>query len=106
MPQFERRLYEPSDDVRVFDGGEDDLNEEGSRLPLLIIIALVVLLSFAGVVWLAYTQGVERGRLDAPRIMTEQQNQKIALGEQKNPYANLKIYQPPSNQESADTASE
>jgi len=99
MPQFERRLYEPSDDARIFDGGEDNLDEEGSRLPLLIIIALVVLLSFAGVVWLAYTQGVERGRLDAPRIMAEQQNQKIALGEQKNPYANLKIYQPPNSQE-------
>ena len=25
--------YEPSDDIRVFDGGEDDEDVEGSRLP-------------------------------------------------------------------------
>src|SRR6478672_8814607 len=68
MPQFERRLYDPSDDVRVYDGGEDEYVDEGSRLPLLIAIALVVLASFAGVVWLAYTQGVQRGREDTPRI--------------------------------------
>src|SRR2546423_107493 len=93
MPQFERRLYEPPDDVRVYDGGEDDFADEGSRLPLLIVIALVVLASFAGVVWLAYTQGVQRGRQVAPRIVAAEPAQKAA-GEQKNPYSGLQIYQP------------
>lgn len=90
MPQFERRLYDPSDDVRVYDGGEDEYVDEGSRLPLLIVIALVVLASFAGVVWLAYTQGVQRGREDTPRIAAVGPAQK---GTQKNPYAGLQIYQ-------------
>lgn len=91
MPQFERRLYEP-EDLGMYDGSDDDMEEEGSRLPLLIVIALVVLASFAGVVWLAYTQGVQRGREDAPRIVAVQQN-KLAATESKNPYSNLKIYQ-------------
>src|SRR2546423_12155451 len=94
MPKFERRLYEPADDVRVYDGGEDDFADEGSRLPLLIVIALVVLASFAGVVWLAYTQGVQRGRQVAPRIVAAEPAQK-ATGEQKNPYSGLQIYQTP-----------
>ena len=66
MPSFERGVYEPkSDDIRVFDEDEQDLDEEGSRLPLLIVIALLVLAAFGGVVWLAYNQGVQRGRSDA-----------------------------------------
>src|SRR6185503_17439994 len=93
MPQFERRLYEP-EDLGMYDGSDDDVEEEGSRLPLLIVIALVVLASFAGVVWLAYTQGVQRGREDAPRIMAVRQN-KMAATESKNPYSDLKIYQSP-----------
>ena len=93
MPQFERRLYEPSDDMRAFDASEDDLEEEGSRLPLLIVIALVVLASFAGVVWLAYTQGVQRGRESAPRVIAAQPAEKTASAN-KNPYAGLNIYKP------------
>lgn len=49
------------EDRDVFDGAEDDDEEEGSRLPVLIVIALLVLAAFAGVVWLAYSQGVARG---------------------------------------------
>ncbi|HEX3945817.1 MAG TPA: hypothetical protein VHW69_17210, partial [Rhizomicrobium sp.] len=99
MPQFERRLYEP-EDLGMYDGSDDDMEEEGSRLPLLIVIALVVLASFAGVVWLAYTQGVQRGREDAPRIVAVQQN-KLAATESKNPYSNLKIYQSPKDNDEA-----
>ena len=44
MPSFERGVYEPkSDDVRVIDEDEQEIDEEGSRLPLLIVIALLVL---------------------------------------------------------------
>lgn len=91
MPQYQPRLYEPSDEPRVFDRGEDDLqDDEGSRLPLLIVIALVVLASFAGVVWVAYTQGVQRGREDAPRILAAEG--KAPAKERSNPYAKLDIY--------------
>ena len=62
MANYDRGVYEPSDDVRVFDGAEEEDDVEGSRLPLLIVLALLVLAMFAGVVWLAYTQGVARGR--------------------------------------------
>jgi hypothetical protein len=100
MPQLERRLYQPSDEIRGFDA-EESFEDEGSRLPLLIVIALVVLASFAGVVWLAYTQGVQRGRQDAPRIMAAEP-QAAAPAKPKNPYADLKVYQQPKPQADTD----
>ena len=66
MANYERGVYEPSDEVRVFDGSEEEDDVEGSRLPLLIVLALLVLAMFGGVVWLAYTQGVARGRGETP----------------------------------------
>jgi hypothetical protein len=95
MARVEPGLYEPSDDVRVFDGAEDDYDDEGSRLPLLIVIALLVLAAFAGVVWLAYTQGVQRGRQDVPRVIAAESGPvKTAPGQlaTANPYKGLKIY--------------
>ncbi|MGH6872412.1 MAG: SPOR domain-containing protein [Rhizomicrobium sp.] len=50
----------------------DDGEDEGSRLPLLIVIALLVLAAFGGVVWLAYNQGLQKGRADAPRPLMAQ----------------------------------
>ncbi len=104
MARVEPGLYEPSDDVRVFDGAEDDYDDEGSRLPLLIVIALLVLAAFAGVVWLAYTQGVQRGRQDVPRVIAAETGPvKTAPGEPTgaaNPYRGLKIY---NNKAPADT---
>ncbi len=105
MTSFERGAYEPqADDVRVFDGAADDeLEEEGSRLPLLIVIGLLVFAAFSGVVWLAYTQGVARGRQDAPRmIVADTGPVKTAPnnpGGTATPYTGLKIYQ---NQAPAD----
>jgi cell division protein FtsN len=101
MPSFERDAYEPSDDVRVFDGAVDDEPEdEGSRLPLLIVIGLLVFAMFAGVVWLAYTQGVARGRSDAPRmIVADTRPVKTAPanpGGTQTPLTGLKIYQSPA----------
>lgn len=94
--QVEPGLYEPSDDVRVFDGAEDDYDDEGSRLPLLIVIALLVLAAFAGVVWLAYTQGVQRGRQDVPRVIAADvgpvKTAPAQAGGAANPYKGLKIY--------------
>jgi cell division protein FtsN len=94
-----RTTYEPPDDVHIFDGAEEDDDAEGSRLPLLIVIALFVLAAFGGVVWLAYTQGVARGRSDAPKIIAAQKGPaKVAASgsDQATPYKGLKIYQQPA----------
>src|SRR5271167_1339290 len=98
MPQFERGVYEPSDDVRVFDGSEEDDDVEGSRLPLLIVLALLVLAMFGGVVWLAYTQGVARGRSETPVLMAQNGPARIAPanpGGAEQPYKGFKIYEQP-----------
>ena len=65
MAKYERDSYEP-EDVRVFDGGHDDEDSEGSHLPMVIVISLLVLAAFGGVVWLAYNNGVAHGRNDVP----------------------------------------
>lgn len=98
MPSFERGVYEPkSDDVRVFDEDEQDIDEEGSRLPLLIVIALLVLAAFGGVVWLAYSQGVQRGRADAPRMIVAAPGpvKEAAAGSTDTTHP-LKIYEQPA----------
>ncbi|HEV2560603.1 MAG TPA: SPOR domain-containing protein [Rhizomicrobium sp.] len=102
MANHERGIYEPlSDDIRAYDGAEDDdVDEEGSRLPLLIVIALLVLAAFGGVVWLAYTQGVQRGRSDAPRMIAAAPGpMKTAPdnpGGEPTQYKGLKIYEQPA----------
>src|ERR1700742_3007973 len=105
MPSFERGVYEPpNDDIRVFDDDEQDVDEEGSRLPLLIVIALLVLAAFGGVVWLAYSQGVQRGRADAPRMIVAAPGPvKEAAVDNSAGQHNLKIYQQPAPAED-DTA--
>jgi cell division protein FtsN len=71
----------------VFDGSiDEDDAEEGSRLPLLIVIAVLVLFAFAGVVYYAYTEGVERGRADAPRVIVAQSSgTKLKVYQQQAP---------------------
>jgi len=101
MPSFERGVYEPkSDDVRVFDEDEQEIDEEGSRLPLLIVIALLVLAAFGGVVWLAYSQGVQRGRADAPRMIVAAPGpvKEAAAGSTDTTHP-LKIYEQPAPSE-------
>ena len=92
--------YEPSDEIRVFSGGEDDEDVEGSRLPLLIVIALLVLAAFGGVVWLAYQRGVQQGHSDVPRVIAAEPGPaKVAPtspGGTPTPYTGLKIYQQPA----------
>lgn len=64
MANFDRANHDRED--RDYDGGHDDEENEGSHLPVVIIIAILVLAAFGGVVWLAYNQGVARGRNDVP----------------------------------------
>jgi cell division protein FtsN len=98
MAKYERGIYEPSDDV--FDGAEDEEEEGGSRLSLLIVIGLLVVFAFAGVVWLAYNQGIKQGREDAPRIITAQSGpvRETPTSDVANetPYKGLKIYEQPA----------
>jgi len=99
MARYERGVYEPSDEVRVFDGAEEEDDAEGSRLPLLIVLALVVLCAFAGVVWLAYTQGVARGRTETPVLAAAGGPEKVAPqnpGGTAVPYQGFKIYEQPA----------
>ena len=98
MAKFER--YDARDDA-FFDGGEiEDEDEEGSRLPLLLVIGLLVVAAFAGVVWLAYTQGVQRGRADAPRMLVAAsgpvKEAPANPGGTQTPYTGLKIYEQPA----------
>src|ERR1700753_2974385 len=99
MPQHERGLYEPGEDVRVYDASEDEEDVEGSRLPLLIVLALLVLAMFAGVVWLAYTQGVARGRGETPVLTAANGPERVAppqSGSNTVPYQGFKIYEQPA----------
>jgi len=111
MPNIGRGTYEPpGDEVHIFDGSEEDDDVEGSRLPLLIVIALFVLAAFAGVVWLAYTQGVARGHSEAPRTIVAQKGPaKVAANGDENaaPYKGLKIYEQaaPSDEETDQSSS-
>src|SRR5882757_8675165 len=110
MAHFDRGVYEPSDDMRVFDGAEDEEDVEGSRLPLLIVLALLVLAMFAGVVWLAYTQGVARGRGETPVLTAANGPERVApqdSGSNTVPYQGFKIYeQPAPSDDSGDAASQ
>ncbi len=96
MANYERG----SDDVRVFDGAEDEEDVEGSRLPLLIVIALFVLAAFGAVVWLAYQRGVQQGHAEVPRVIAAEPGPaKVAptdAGGTPTPYTGLKIYQQPA----------
>lgn len=95
MPKYERDTHEP-DDVRVFDGGEDE-EEGGSHLPVVIVISLLVLAAFGGVVWLAYNNGVARGRADVPVSAAAQnapsEQPAVAPGSGALPRKQIKIYQ-------------
>jgi cell division septation protein DedD len=109
MANYERGAYEPSDEVRVYDGADDEDDEEGSRLPILIVMALLVLAAFGGVVWLAYERGVASGRTE-PRIITAEQSPvkvppPAAANNSEAPFKGLKIYeQPAPSDEEAGTA--
>jgi len=93
----------------VFDGSEEEDDIEGSRLPLLIVLALLVLAMFAGVVWLAYTQGVARGRGETPVLTAANGPERVAPqdgGSNTVPYQGFKIYeQPAPSDDSAEASS-
>jgi hypothetical protein len=111
MNNHQRGIYQPlMDNVPVYDLSEEEVEEEErSRLPLLIVIALVVLAAFAGVVWLAYNQGVSRGRASAALIINAPEGPvrtaPVDAGGLETPYTGLKVYnQPVSPDQEAQTS--
>lgn len=99
MANHDRRSYEPGEESRVYDGAEDEEDVEGSRLPLLIVLALVVLAMFGGLVYLAYTQGVARGRGETPVLAAASGPARVAPqqpGGAQVPYQGFKIYEQPA----------
>lgn len=69
MVNPDRNLYEPPyDDALLYDS---DLEPERPRSrPLVVLLGIVVLAAFAGVVWVAYNQGVKQGMNGDPPLIT------------------------------------
>ncbi len=86
MANFDHVKNDHDRDEGAFDGGEDGDDNEGSHLPVVIIIAILVLAAFGGVVWLAYNQGLARGRNDVPARVAATQTT-------KTDDSGLKVYQ-------------
>jgi cell division protein FtsN len=95
MVEHERGAYDPTDDIRVFDGSRED-EEEGFRLPILIATALVVLAAFAGVVWLAYEKGVASGRSEPQIVAANPQEDAAQPDHAPMRYKGLKVYDQPA----------
>jgi hypothetical protein len=70
MVNPDRNLYEPPyDDALLY---ESDLEPERPRSrPLVVLLGVVVLAAFAGVVWVAYNQGVKHGQGGVPILSAE-----------------------------------
>lgn len=70
MVNPDRNLYEPPyDDALLYD---TDLEPERPRSrPLVVLLGIVVLAAFAGVVWVAYNQGVKQGQNGLPVLTAD-----------------------------------
>lgn len=70
MVNPDRNLYEPPyDDALLYDS---DLEPERPRSrPLVVLLGIVVLAAFAGVVWVAYNQGVKQGQQGVPLLTAD-----------------------------------
>jgi cell division protein FtsN len=70
MVNPDRNLYEPPyDDALLYD---TDLEPERPRSrPLVVLLGIVVLAAFAGVVWVAYNQGVKQGQSGLPVLTAD-----------------------------------
>lgn len=68
MANAEKDTYDvPVDDEEFFDVLDDE--EEGGRGPILIVVAILVLVAFSGVIYVAYNQGVREGMRNAPEML-------------------------------------
>src|SRR3954462_366404 len=105
MSNHQRGVYQPAtENISIYDLSDDEVEEEEhSRLPLLIVIALLVLAAFAGVVWLAYNQGVARGRAGATVVIAPPEGPVRTAptdsGGLETDYQGLKVYRQPVSPE-------
>src|ERR1700688_3199944 len=112
MNNHQRGVYQPlTENTPIYDLSDEEIEEEErSRLPLLIVVALVVLATFAGVVWLAYNQGMARGRASVAVVIAAPEGPvrtaPADAGGEATPYTGLKVYtQPvPPDQEAQSSA--
>ncbi|HYM17334.1 MAG TPA: SPOR domain-containing protein [Micropepsaceae bacterium] len=110
MTNPQRGVYQPlGDNIPLYDLTDEEIEEERSRLPLLIVIALIVLAAFTAVVWLAYNQGVAHGRSSAETVVNPPEGPVRTAPEDANAAAGtltgLKIYgqQVPPDKEAQDS---
>ncbi len=69
MTHLDRGAYEPEyDDPLTYDEAEDEAESSG-RSPLFLTLAVLVLLAFAAVVWVAYQQGVRQSDRGGPPVI-------------------------------------
>jgi cell division septation protein DedD len=99
MANYHREVYQPSfEDGPTYDLQDDEIEDARARLLLLIVIAFLVLASFAGVVWLAYNQGLERGLVTTPAVIDAPETPIRTLPPEDTSgvsYTGLKIYNDP-----------
>jgi outer membrane biosynthesis protein TonB len=100
MSNVQRGIYQPmtTDKAPLYNlADEDPEDDERSRAPLLVVIALVVLAAFAGVVWIAYNQGLERGRQGASLVITAPAGPVRVAPEPaaESPLSGLQVYKDP-----------
>jgi hypothetical protein len=70
MANPDRSVYDPPfDDDLMFDTVDDQETSRGR--PLMILLGIVVLLAFAGVVWVAYRQGVDHAANNEPPLLEQ-----------------------------------
>ncbi len=69
MVNPDRNLYEPPyDDALMYEAVEEPRSPRGR--PLIVLLSIVVLAAFAGVVWVAYNQGVKQGERNNPPVLS------------------------------------
>jgi cell division protein FtsN len=99
MNSHHRGVYQPLvENVAVYDLSEESEDEERSRVPLLIVIGLIVLSAFIGVIWIAYNQGLARGRASVVLVPAPQGPVRTvpdAAQGAATPFTGLKIYNDP-----------
>jgi len=99
MTDNHREVYQPSfEGEPTYNLQDDEEDDARSRLPLLIVIALLVLASFVGVVWLAYNQSHESGLVASPAFINAPDVPIRTLPPENTadvPYTGLKIYNDP-----------
>jgi hypothetical protein len=100
MNNHQRGIYQPlADNVQGYDLADEEVeDEERSRMPLMIVVAMIVLAAFTGVVWLAYNQGVARGRAGAAVVINAPDGPVRTAPTDAGgatPFVGLKIYSQP-----------